>query len=39
MNLKKSFSRNSLIRLALLIASVAVMLLVMPRADHQSFTF
>ena len=39
MNLKKSFSRNSLIRLALLIASVAVMLLVMPRADHQSFTY
>ncbi len=39
MNLKKIFSRKTLIRIALLAASVAVMLLVMPRADHQSFTY
>lgn len=39
MNRFRLLSKNALIRLALLLASVAVMLLVMPRADHQSFTY
>lgn len=36
---KNLFSRNNLYRLSLAIASVAIILLIIPRADHQSFSF
>ncbi len=39
MSKRKLLSRNNLIRFALLLGSVAVMLLVMPRTDHQSFSY
>ena len=37
--LKKIFSRNNMIRLALALVSVTVILLMLPRADHQSYSF
>ena len=36
---KNLFSRNSMIRLGLALASVAIILIMLPRADHQSFSF
>lgn len=35
----KIFSQLNLIRFGLAIASVAIMLIILPRADHQSFTY
>ncbi len=37
--LKKFFSRNNMIRLGLALVSVTVILLMLPRADHQSYSF
>ena len=37
--MKKLISKTALLRIALLLGSVAVMLFVMPRTDHQSFTY
>ena len=37
--MKKPFTRLSLTRICLLLGAVAVILLVIPRADHQSFTY
>ncbi|MDE6794044.1 MAG: hypothetical protein K2J63_01915, partial [Muribaculaceae bacterium] len=33
------FSRNTMLRLGLALVSVTVILLMLPRADHQSFSF
>ena len=39
MAIKKFFSRENLIRLGLLLAATAVILVVLPRSDHQSYSY
>ncbi len=39
MSIQSFFNRKSLLRIGLLLGAVAVMLLLLPRADHQSFTY